>query len=312
MDRNRRSFKSEGQKEKIRMKHKKWILLDCNYLCHRAKHAIGSLSHNGTATGVVYGFLRELPFFQERFDTHRLVFCWDSKTSKRKQMCPEYKANRAERIKKMTPEELVFEDDFRYQMQQLRRRYLKLIGFKNVFCQKGYEADDIIASICKSVHERNLKNRRRDDKVIIVSSDQDLYQCLSWNVTIYDPHRNKTMTRQKFITKYGIKPHEWAMMKAIAGCLGDNVKGVKGVGENTALKYLRGELNENSKKFLNIVCEEGTHIYASNKCLVKLPMKGTKKFELKKDKISEEGWKTVVKELGMKSIREKIPFGVGR
>ena len=73
---------------------RKWILLDCPYLCHRMKHTMGDLSFKGAATGIIYGFLKSLSGFQDLFRTSNFVFCWDSKTSKRKEIYPEYKANR--------------------------------------------------------------------------------------------------------------------------------------------------------------------------------------------------------------------------
>ena len=93
----------------------KYLLLDCNYLCHRAKHSTGDLSYGGDATGVIYGFLKSLSGFQDFFNTSNFVFCWDSNTSKRKEIYPEYKANREN--KEYTDEEIVFDMAFRWQMK---------------------------------------------------------------------------------------------------------------------------------------------------------------------------------------------------
>jgi len=70
------------------MKH---IILDCNYLCHRAKHIFGDLTYDGNATGVIYGFLKSLSAFQDLFNTSNFVFCFDSRTSKRKEIYPNIK-----------------------------------------------------------------------------------------------------------------------------------------------------------------------------------------------------------------------------
>lgn len=281
----------------------KYLLLDCNYLCHRAKHSTGGLSYDGDATGVIYGFLKSLSGFQDLFNTSDFVFCWDSNTSKRKEIYSEYKAKNRE----YTDEEIEFDKAFRKQMKKLRTTYLPMIGFKNVFIQRGYEGDDIIAEI-------SLHSIMNEDEAVIISSDKDLYQCIDHNVSFHNPQTHKILTLQGFKKKYGIKPNKWAIMKAIAGCTTDNVKGVKGVGEKTAIKYLKGDLGSLAegtvcKKYLDIVCATGMNIFKKNFQLVKLPMKGTKKFKLQQDELSEDGWKQVTQMLGMKSIRSRMPFG---
>lgn len=276
---------------------KKYLLLDCNYLCHRAKWSTGGLSYGGDATGVIYGFLKSLSGFQDLFNTSNFVFCWDSNTSKRKEIYPEYKAHRE---REYTDEEIKFDKTFRKQMKNLRTTYLPMIGFNNVFIQRGYESDDLIASICDNLPD--------GDEVIIVSSDKDLYQCIAHNISFYNPQTNKILTLQGFKKKYGIAPHEWASVKAIAGCATDNIKGVMGVGEKIAIKYLRGELTE-GERYFDITCPYGKDMFDKNWRLVKLPMRGTQRFMLEPDNLSEQGWEQVTKLLGMKSIRDRMPFG---
>jgi len=265
---------------------------------------MGGLSHENIPTGIIYGFLKSIPMFQERFDTPHVIFCWDSKTNKRMKMLSEYKSDRIKRRKEMEPDEVLYENEFRLQMKMLRRKYLKTIGFRNVFCQPGYEADDLIASVCRDLSE--------DDEGIIISSDQDLYQCLSPNISMYNPNKKKMMTISKLQKEYGIGPVDWYMMKAIAGCSTDNVSGVKGVGEKTAIKYLRGELKEHTKAYQNIISKKGMKIFARNRKLVKLPLQHTNHFALKKDLLSAKGWKEVINALGLKSIRDKVPMSIRR
>ena len=98
---------------------------------------MGDLSHKGSATGVVFGFLKTVQALQEFFDTPHVVFCWDSKTSKRKEIFPEYKSHRRDKYKEMSKEELEFEKKFQSQMKKLRRDYLPTIGYRNVFVLEG-------------------------------------------------------------------------------------------------------------------------------------------------------------------------------
>ncbi len=287
--------------------NKTWLILDCNFLCHRLKHAMGGLSHDNSPTGVIYGFLKSIPLYQEKFDTPHIIFCWDSKTSKRKEIFPGYKSNRVDRLNKMNNEEIIFETEFRYQMKMLRTKYLKMIGFRNVFCQKGYEADDLIGSICADLPEK--------DEAIILTSDQDLYQCLRPNVSIYDPNKRKRMTVQKFKKKYEIEPDRWAVMKAIAGCPSDNIPGLKGVGEKTAILFLTDKLKKTTKSFERIkkFCwKKSRKQFLLYLTLTSLPLNFDKTFKLKKDDLSAEGWQAAVRSLGLKSIRDKVPMGIRR
>lgn len=281
---------------------KKYLLLDCNYLCYRARFSTGGLSHEGQPTGVIYGFLKTLSAFQDFLGTSDFIFCWDSNTSKRKKMYPEYKAHRD---RDYSPAEIEFDIVFRRQMKKLRTTYLPTIGFRNIFIQHDYESDDILASIAL----RNLQEYPMNGgEGVIITRDKDLYQCITHNVSVCDPQTNKILTMQGFKKLYGIEPYEWTMVKAIAGCITDNVKGVKGVGEKTAIKYLTGKLTEGVKYF-DITCPYGKFVFDRNLPLVELPMKGTKKFTLQEDELSEQGWKQVTSMLGMSSIRDRMPFG---
>lgn len=288
---------------------KTYLILDCNFLCHRAKHSMGGLSRgDGCVTGlvadgispsvIIYLFFKTVHSLQEQFQADQLIFCWDSKTSKRKEIYPEYKAQRANKYKDMDEDEIALEKEFRLQMKILRKTYLKEIGYKNVFCQKGYEGDDIIASVCQN----SIKGK---DEAIIITSDKDMYQLIRYNITFYN--MKKKITLQSFKKEYGISPDQWSIVKAAAGCTTDNVKGIKGVGELTAIKSIKRTLKETSKVYKRMVSDEGRKIFMRNDKLVTLPFKGTKTFKLKKDVLSDKGWKDVCKKLGMKSIKDKLP-----
>jgi len=280
---------------------KKWLILDCNYLCHRAKYSTPEFAYGGSPTGVIYGFLKYLPVLQEELNSARLVFCWDSKTNKRYKLFPDYKANRrAHRQDEMTAEEIQFEKAFRLQMQMLRRKYLPLIGFSNVFVQKGMESDDIIASLCKNSLGEN-------DSAVIVSSDHDLYQLLCPSVSMYDPINREVFTWRDFKAKYQISPQKFSKVKALAGCNTDNVPGIQGVGEVTACKYIRGILSRTSKIYAKIEDEKDA-VLKRNRKLVALPFAGTNVFELRPDTLSKKGWRKVTKMLGMMSLNDRMPF----
>lgn len=270
-----------------------YLILDCNYLCHRAKHVFGDLSHDGSATGVIYGFLKDMLSLRERFQSERFVFCWDSAESKRKALWPSYKEHRKKQTE-LSCEEEKFEVAFRKQMTRLQGEYLFIIGYRNIFCQSGYESDDIIAEICRSLS--------KEDQAVIVTADQDLYQCIAPNVQWFNPRTKEQLTFKKFQKKFEIRPRQWAVVKAIAGCTSDNVPGIVGIGETRALLYVSGKMKKESKTYQSI--KKGwKNIVLRNRPLVELPFSGLKKIHLKSDEVTQEGFNAVCNFLGFGSIR---------
>ena len=152
------------------------------------------------------------------------------------------------------------------QFARLRMKVLPKFGFKNNFIQTGLEADDIIAAI--------VQNYEPPEKFIIVSSDNDLYQLLSPTVSMFSNKSKKMMTVESFTKKWGIAPELWPMVKQIAGCTSDTVKGVVGIGEKKAIQFLLGTLKEHTKGYKSII--DGKDIIDRNEALVVLPFKGTK------------------------------------
>lgn len=250
------------------------ILLDCNALCYQAHFTMSELAKSdGTPTGIIYGFFAQVKTIVEQCDDAYLVFCWDSNESYRMAMCETYKANREE---KRTQDPSIFNAFF--QFEDLNKRILPRLGFLNNFLERGFEADDIIASICETY---------ADDKIIIASNDQDLYQLLTPNVRMYQPVKGRFYTHKNFEDEFGITPKDWVYVKAIAGCPGDNVIGLKGVGPKTVIKYLT---DTTGKKYPNIDNKEARKIISRNWPLVKLPFDGTPEFDLKWPTMDFQKW----------------------
>jgi 5'-3' exonuclease len=248
------------------------------------------LSHHDLATGVIFGFLSRVLVLAHKFKTNDIVFCWDSKSSVRKKLYPEYKAQRR---KDKTEKELAELEIAVKQFTTLRRKILPAIGFRNVFVQKGLEADDLIA---KTVI-------KKEGRFVIVAADEDLFQLLEWfNVRMYIPTKKKIMTRERFAEEYGISPGYWYAVKQIAGCSSDNVKGVQGVGEKTAIKYLTKTLKYTSKAYKEITNRENAGLFARNLELVMLPHWATKEIERVDNEFSIKGFKKVCRKYGMESF----------
>lgn len=272
------------------------LILDCNYLCHRAFHSQRGLSWEGKPTGVIYGFLSGIQHLKNEFQTDWIVFCFDGNNLKRKLYYPNYKLRRS---KEKNEEQDAARNELYLQINRLRNEYLPAIGFKNVLCYEGYESDDLMASIAL---------RTCDRSVVLITSDADMYQCLSSNISMFSPINKKLFTQKWFWNQHGIAPRKWAMVKAISGCHTDEIPGISGIGEITALKYLRGELKEDSEAYQKINCKEGRAIIRKNRPLVELPFSGTPTPAIRSDSIDRKGWNDLCKMLGMHSLIDRPPI----
>jgi len=265
----------------------KILVIDCNYLCYRAKFTTGGLSHKGIPTGVVFGFLNQLFTLGQMTRPDEVAFIWDSRKSKRKKRYPFYK----NRNKEAEPDPELLEAFI--QFTQLRKHILPFLGFPNNFIQGGYEADDLIAKLVMEEPEA---------KFVTASGDADLFQLLDHTdmYSIPSSKEIKTITKQSFMDEFGIQPRQWVEVKKIAGCNSDTVPGIRGVGEATAIKYLKGELKPESVKCRAI--EAGHDIIKRNEWLVKLPLPGTNMPQLAHSSFSRSRLREVAKDLGFTKL----------
>jgi len=278
------------------------LLIDTNYLCYRAFYAMGELAHEGAGTGAIFGVLRDIVALQDNFQTTRCVFAFDTGRSNRAKLLPTYKATRRKKREEENEEEKQARENFGRQVGALRKDYLPAVGFKNVFAARGFEADDIIASITTRL-PGNVE-------AVVVGSDKDFYQLLRPNVYCWNPQKQRAYTAKHFRAEWGMEPDEWADVKAYAGCSTDDVPGVPGVGEKTAAKYLCGALGAHTKAYKKL--EAARVQYAFNMRLVQLPYPGTPEFVLQEDEVTEEKWVALADRLGMRSLRDNAPRGAAR
>ncbi len=182
--------------------------------------------------------------------------------------------------------------DFK-QFNLLRDHLLFEVGFQNVFVKTGFEADDLMARLAAT-----------QGKTTIVTGDEDLYQVLSPLVSIYSPGKKKEITKASFIQEYGITPEQWVEVKKIAGCTSDMIPGVPGVGEKTAIKYLRGELKETHKTYQAILAS--TEIIERNDWLVRLPLPGTPQLQIRDDAVDGTGFRALCTRFGLFKLMNTI------
>jgi len=253
--------------------NKKIIIIDCSALAHRVKHTMKGIEYEFMPTGVVFGFMMKLLQLSKKFNSNQFVFAFDSdrRTYKRKKIYSDYKNHTNK--PKMTKEDKLLNSACYNQLKQLKTEILPKIGFVNLFRKKGYEADDIIASI--------VQNNKGE--FIIFSGDEDMYQLLNY-ADLYKPKKG-LYTKFDFIEEYKIMPSKWYKVKAISGCNSDAVPGVFGVGEKTAIKFLKKECSLKTKQKIL----DHKEIINRNIKLVKLPLKGLKPIFLKSGEILDLG-----------------------
>jgi len=271
------------------------IIVDCNALCHKAKHTLSELTSETMHVGVIFGFLLQTLKLAKTEKSSRFAFCWDDKASHRRKLFPAYKEGRRVAKTEKSPEDIEIDNAAYAQFDRLYDEILPKIGFKNNFKFSGYEGDDLIASI--------VDNSDVGQPVVIVSGDEDMLQCLVDGVEINTG--KKRVTKKSFKEEYGISPEYWALVKSIAGCKTDEVPGIKGVGEKTTIKYINDTINKNTKAYMNITCPEGKTIIARNWPLVKLPFKGCPNIDIIPDELDFDAFMDVCNELNFQSILRK-------
>ena len=200
----------------------KLVIIDGSSLLYRAFYALPPLSKNGVYTNAVFGFLRMLLSIYRTLDPEYMAVSFDkSRETFRTKMYSEYKATR-----KPAPDELV-------PQFALIKEVLRVMGVA-VYEPEGYEGDDVLGTL----------SRRYEDSlpVYIVTGDRDALQLSDEHVTVLLTRKGisqmDAMTPEAVMEKYQITPSQVIDMKALMGDASDNIPGVRGVGEKTALKLI--------------------------------------------------------------------------
>ena len=266
------------------------MLVDSNYFCYKAKLTTGNLQYNGVQTGIMFGFINQLMTAAKEIQPDKIIFTWDSKKSERKKILPCYKEKRKDN--QTEEEQREWEEAFS-QFKQLQKEILPRIGFNNNFIQTGYESDDLIA---KYVFDNDNKH------IYIVTADDDMLQLLH-KAHIFNPAKNMVLGHNYLIENHGIKPPDWVSVKQIAGCSSDNVPGVPGVGEKTAIKYLKGDMKKTTKTYQRI--KENKDLIEFNKRIVELPFEGTKPLKEDVNEFDMREFLRVCREFGLSLFRKE-------
>jgi len=200
---------------------KKAFIIDGHSLAHRFFFAMPPLATKGRPMGAVYGFAKTvLKLIQEeKPDFLAVAFDYPGPTFRHKQF-PEYKAHRDK-----TPDDL--QPQFGYIKEMLKKMSLP------VWEKEGFEADDILGSLAK-------KLGKKDFEAIIVTGDKDSLQLVDDRVKVRLAGKETVdYTPAKISQEYGLSPEQLIDVKALMGDSSDNIPGVPGIGEKTAVKLIQ-------------------------------------------------------------------------
>src|ERR1700754_548231 len=208
------------------------FLIDGNSLAYRAFFALPEsiATSDGRPTNAIFGFASMLVKILTDFGQVPTVVVWDAGMSGRKDISPDYKAQRSTRP-----------DLLKLQWPHLRP-LVEAFGYRNVSVE-GFEADDVIAALAEQAKERGVP-------VMVVTGDRDAYQLVDDGVRVMSTSRGVTDTkvydRDGVIERYGIPPELVPDFIGLKGDTSDNIPGVPGIGDKTAADLLQrfGSLEE--------------------------------------------------------------------
>ena len=206
---------------------KRLVVIDGKSVFYRGYYAMPGLSMaDGTPTGGVYGFVSLAIELIKKLEPDYVAVAWDKRGTnirKRRELYPEYKAGR-----KPAP------DDF-YQQIPILHELLDAFGWP-LYEIDDYEADDIMGAFARQAESRGIET-------CLITSDLDALQLISPMTKVYamkNGLRNiEEFTAEHFEEKYGIRTEQFLDLKALKGDSSDNLPGVPGIGEKTAVKLLQ-------------------------------------------------------------------------
>ncbi len=206
---------------KLMKKEKTIYLIDGSAYIHRAYHAIRGLSNSkGLPTNAVFGFTRMLVKLMEERGPEYAVMLFDAKgPTFRHKIYEDYKANRTS-----MPEDM-----------SVQIPYIKDItaGFNLSFIEmSGYEADDLIGTLARMAEKAGFY-------VVMVTGDKDFMQLVTDKTIMWDPMKDKTINGDYIREEFGVEPSQFVDVMGLSGDSSDNIPGVPGIGQKTALSLIK-------------------------------------------------------------------------
>lgn len=207
--------------------NKKLYLIDGMSIVFRAYHAMKSTelrNKNGEPTGAIFGFVNIITSFLEKEAPEYMTIVFDTEhPTFRNELYEEYKANRDS-----------FPDDLVPQLLKIKK-FIHLVGIEQIEVP-GFEADDVIGTIAKKAAQEGYE-------VVCLTNDKDYYQLVDEKISLMKPSRKGEdfviVRMSQVFEKFGVKPEQVVDVLALIGDASDNIPGVKGIGEKTAIPLVQ-------------------------------------------------------------------------
>ena len=297
------------------MDKKTLVIIDSNALVHRAFHALPELaSPQGKPVNALYGFLLiflkvlkdlEPDYIAAAFDLPGPTF--------RKKLYKDYKAKRVK-----APDEL-------YAQIPLIKDFLNLFSV-SIFEKQGYEADDVIGTIARQAVKKQINPEL---EVMIITGDLDALRLVDKNTKVFTSRRGLKDTiiydESKVIERYnGLRPEQLTDYRALRGDPSDNIPGVTGIGEKTAIELLnkfksldkiyslleKGELLEGIRESVQKKLNDYKEQAFFSRTLAEIELNVPIEFKLedcKKEKLDKEAIAERFKDYGFFSLVKRLP-----
>ena len=284
---------------------KKLFLIDGMSLAFRAYHAMNETrltNKNNEPTGAVYGFVNIITSFLEKEKPENIAVAFDCRQPTfRHKIFEQYKANRKE-----------FPEDLAVQLPYIKN-FLEFLGIPCIE-KPGFEADDIIGTLAANASNNEVE-------VYCVTSDKDFFQLLNENVFILRNKKSSSelevISKNDVKEKFGVEAHQVVDYLALIGDASDNVPGVKGIGEKTAIPLIEqfndietiyNKIDEIEKERTKKLLLESKDLAFLSKELVTIKTDVELGFEynsLIKQETSFDELDELFQHLGFKHLREK-------
>ncbi|MDI6890751.1 MAG: DNA polymerase I [Thermodesulfovibrionales bacterium] len=276
-------------------------LIDGNSYAYRAYYAIKELSTSrGFPTNAIYGFTNMLlKIIREKKPDGIAVFFDSPIPTKRHIIFEEYKAHRPE-----TPRGIV--EQMPHIMELISAFEIK------IFEMPGYEADDLIGTVAKSLASEGTD-------IFIVTADKDMLQLVNRGIKIYDPMKDRILDEEYIKERFGVGPERITEVMALTGDAVDNIPGIKGIGEKTAkellsefesLDDLLNNTNRIKKDKLRLLVSENADIARLSKKLATIDTSVPLDIDMEEFRLKEPDWPhllSLFREFEFGSLMKLIP-----
>lgn len=210
-----------------------------------------TMSRQGHQIGGFVGFLKGLKLLNEKLNSQRMIIIWEGGGSpRRRAIFPEYKSGRRPQRLNRYYEDIP--DTYENRDYQLK---LTIESLRHAPVQQIYvsdcEADDVIGYMCRHMF--------RNNEIVVVSSDKDLYQLIDNNVTQWSPGQKKLITSEEVREKFGVWPTNMCLVRCFVGDSSDGIPGVDGAGFKTMSKRFPLLQEDQSLMIQDVLDEASRH-----------------------------------------------------